>query len=461
MTQNKKYPPGPINWCGLFGLTWRHAFMYWWDPLNFSTELNEYGDLVFLRVFTKHSYHVNHPDLIHDVLVTKKNCFVKQPRQMRVLRQLFGDGLLTSSGELWLKQRRMLQQVMHPDHLSRFADMTVLLTREWFKDKSQGCEIDVVDDMADLISSITVESMFGLEPSEEAARLSLATRVVAEAMTREIRSMFTLPDWLPLKTKQRKRWAIQTLNGFADKAIHQRRRESTPTDDLLSRLLLAVDNEGDGQGMSNEQARYEAITMLVAGQHTTAASLSWLWLLVSNHLDVREQLIDEAACLETDELTFSDLEKLPYTEMVIKETLRIYPTAWALFSREAIEDVELGGYTLRKGSWVHIYPWVIQRDPQFFPDPLKFDPERFAPGRIESMHPHAYFPFGMGPHVCIGARLAMVQMKLIVASVLRQFRVTPAPNQKPLVVEPHVAIRPEGSVNVCLTPLNVTAPFIP
>jgi cytochrome P450 len=315
--------------------------------------------------------------------------------------------------------------------------------------------------MADLISTITMKAMFGLKPSNEARRLSVATRYASEAIIREIRSLFTLPDWLPTKAKRRKRWGLRTLTNFIDRAIERRRRggsdgDASVEDDLLARLLLAVDHEGDGKGMTNEQARYEAITMLAAANHTTSASLAWICHLVSEHPQVQDRLINEAAMLGTDELSYSDLEKLPYTEWVIKEALRVYPSAWSLFARQAAEDVELGGYTLREGSWVFIYPWVTHRDPRYFPDPLKFDPERFAPGRVESMHPHAYFPFGMGPHVCLGARLAMLEMKLIVASVMRRFSIVPVLKQKSLVVEPHVGIRPEGGLKVCLEPLHAT-----
>jgi cytochrome P450 len=451
LTQRHKDPPGPLNFGRWLGATWRHYFRLRWDPLKFVTDLNQkYGDLTFFQIFHKRAYLVNHPDLVHEVLVSKKHSFCKAPRQLRIQRQVFGDGLLMSQGELWLKQRRLLQKAFHSDHLPRFADMTVSLTRRRLDDWPEDAEINIADEMAELIAAISMKSQFGMEPSEETTRLSLAAMHASDAVVEESRALFAIPDWLPTNAKRKKMSAMRSAHRFVDQAIQERRQADLPQDDLLSLLLLATDDEDDDRGMSDLQARYEALTMLFASNGTTTVALSWTLYLLSQHPEVQRRLLLETAALGSDDPTYDDLQKLPYTDMVLKEAMRMYPPAWCLFSREAVEDVELGGYLLPKGSWALIFPWGTHRDARFFPDPLQFDPERFAPGRVEAMHPQAYFPFGMGPHVCIGARLAMVEMKLVLAMVMRRFELQPPRNSKPPRIEPHIVLWPKGGIWISL-----------
>ena len=261
-----------------------------------------------------------------------------------------------------------------------------------------------------------------------------------------------IPDWMPLPGKRRKRWAIRTLDQLVRGIIRERRASGQDQADLLTMLLLAVDDEGDGRGMTDEQARDEAITLFNAGHDTTAAALAWVWYMVASHRAIEDRLIEEIdAVLGGNEPTLADAGRLPYVEMVIKESLRLYPPTWSLVPREVVEPVEIGGYPIARGSWIYIFPYVTQRDPRFFKDPETFDPERFSPVRIDEIPQHAYIPFGGGPRVCIGEKFAMMEMILIVATVLQKMRVKLAADQGEIEPEPLIAARPKGGLRIAVS----------
>jgi cytochrome P450 len=305
--------------------------------------------------------------------------------------------------------------------------------------------------MTHLTLEIIAKTLFDVELSEQTARLGEAVRVVSEAYVREAGNPLGLPDWLPLPGKRRKRRAINMLHDMIEDIIRRRRGSREDHGDLLSMLLLAVDEEGDGSGMSDQQARDEAITLFNAGHDSTAAALAWIWYLVAKHPAVETRLVEEVdTVLAGRAAGYGDVPRLPYTEMVVKEALRLYPPTWSMFPREAVASVEIGGYTIPKRSWVYIFPWVTHRDPRFFENPAKFEPERFAPGRSDKIPQYAYFPFGGGPRVCIGNTFATMEMILILASVLQEFRVKLAADQPEAEPEVMIAIRPKGGMRVLL-----------
>jgi cytochrome P450 len=311
--------------------------------------------------------------------------------------------------------------------------------------------LDVAQAMTQLTLSIIARTLFDVEVSGQAAELGAAVRVLAEELLKDLSSFLLLPDWLPLPGKLRKRRALRTLDNLIWGIIRQRRASGVDKGDLLSMLLLAVDEESDGTGMTDRQVRDEALTLFNAGHDSTAAGLAWVWYLIARHPEVEARLLAEVRdVLGERTATYEDVARLRYLEMVLKESLRLYPPTVALFIREALEPVELGGYPVAKGDWVYLFPWVTQRDGRFFEEPEKFDPERFAPGRAEKIPQYAYFPFGGGPHVCIGNTFAQMEMALIVATVQQQYRLELAPDQGPVEPELHVAIRPRGGLRVRL-----------
>ena len=443
-----RYPAGPKDY--LLGLTLARQFRN--HTLQFITDVGRtYGDMAYFRMGRVRAYVVNHPQLIREVLVTKHKSFRRPPMLVRPLAKVDGQGLVLSEGDLWLRQRRLMQPAFNPKRFEGYAHITVEYTRRMLDRWSTGAALDVAEEMTHLTLEIIAKTLFDVEVSEQTARLGQAVRVISEEYTREAGNPFQLPDWLPLPRQRRKRWAIDTLHGMIGDIIRARRGSREDHGDLLSMLLLAVDEEGDGRGMSDQQARDEAITLFNAGHDSTAAALTWIWYLVAKHPAVEARLVEEVdTVLAGRAAGYADVPRLPYTEMMVKEALRLYPPTWSMFPREAVASVEIGGYTIPKRSWVYVFPWVTHRDPRFFENPEKFEPERFAPGRSDKIPQYAYFPFGGGPRVCIGNTFATMEMILILASVLQAFRVKLAADQSDAEPEVMIAIRPKGGMRVVL-----------
>jgi cytochrome P450 len=261
------------------------------------------------------------------------------------------------------------------------------------------------------------------------------------------------PDWLPFAWQRRKRWAMKLLDDFICGIIRQRRASGEDRGDLLSMLLLAVDEEGEGGGMTDEQARSEAMTLLLAGHDTTAAGLTWIFYLLAQHPEVESRVIDELEqVLGGRPPTAADVPRLAYTERVIKEALRLYPPAIAVVARQAAADVEIGGYLIPKGSIVRAFSYILQHDARWFPDPERFDPERFAPGNVEKIPQFAYFPFGGGPRVCVGNTFAMMEMTLVTATILQRCRLNLSPTQGPVELLQSMSLRPRGGLQMTVAP---------
>jgi cytochrome P450 len=452
----KNLPPGPTG--HFFGLSLAREFAR--DPLNFITRIaRTWGDVAWFRMGPIRAAFVSHPDQIREVLVTKAKSFQKQPRTLDALRQVDGEGLVITEGDFWLRQRRLLQPAFSPKRMGRYAELIVERTWRMMERWHPGQRLEVVDEMTHLTVEIIAKVFYDVELTGKAARLGDAVRVLSQAFYEEVSSPVKLPDWLPLPAKRRKRWAIRTLHDLIDGIIRERREAGNiDRGDLLSMLLLAVDVEGDGTGMSDRQARDEAVTMFNAGHDSTAAALAWIWYLVARHPAVQSRLVEESRrVLGERRATADDVPRLTCAEGVVREALRLYPPVWALIGRVAQEDVELGGYTIPRGSEVFMFPWVVQRDPRFFENPLDFDPERFSSGRIEKIPAYAWLPFGAGPHICIGQTLALTEMTLILATVLQRYTLQPAAGQPHDVdPEPLLAIRPKGGLRMIVTPISRT-----
>jgi len=444
-----RYPAGPSN--RLLGLSLARRFRH--HPLEFITEIGRtYGDLAYFQLGPLRAYFVNQPRLIREVLVTKHKHFCRPKWITKGLAKIDGNGLVLSDGDFWLRQRRLVQPAFASRRFGPYATATVDYTLEMLERWSNGGALDVAEEMTQLTLRIIGKTLFGVELSSQLTTISQAERIISASYVAEAGNPFALPDWLPLPGKRRKRWAIRTLDQLVRGFIRERRASGQDHGDLLSMLLLAVDEEGDGRGMTDEQARDEAITLFNAGHDTTAAALAWVWYMVATHRAVEERLIDEVdSVLGGSPPTLADAGRLPYVEMVIKESLRLYPPTWSLVPREVVDPIELDGYPIARGSWVYIFPYVTQRDSRFFKDPEKFDPERFSPVRSDEIPQHAYIPFGGGPRVCIGEKFAMMEMILIVATVLQKVRVKLAADQGAIEPEPLIAIRPKGGLRVAIS----------
>lgn len=446
-----KNPPGPGFWQGL--ATGRRFKQ---DALGLLGKWQrDYGDIVYLGVGGLRFYWLFHPDLAREVLVTQARRFRRAGRQVQVLREWDGDGLVTSDGDFWVRQRRLVQPAFNARRFPGYArEMTVATARlvdRWLKEQPARVEMNAA--MTDLTLDIMAGTFFGGGISEHTRQLSEAVAVLSEYATREIGKPFSLPNWVPLPGIRRKLRAIDFLNETIDRLIRQRRVSQEDRGDLLSMLLHATDDEGDGQGLTDEQVRHEAMTLFLAGHDTTGGALPWVWYLLARNPEAEARLVEEVQRVLQGRLpTAEDLPQLAYTQMVVKETLRLYPQAYVLFARVAAEDVELGGYQIPRGSQVYPVPYIIHRDARWHPDPQCFEPERFAPQRFDQLPNCAWIPFGAGPRACIGAAFATMEMVLIVATIMQRVQLSLAPEQGEAEPLPLFSLRPKGGLQMTVAP---------
>jgi cytochrome P450 len=449
------YPPGPSTWSFGFGT----ARQIKRDILGFYMRMaRTYGDVVYMRLGPYRDYSFFHPDAIREVLVTKARHFEKMPMQRRIFSRWIGNGLLISEGDVWLRQRRLMQPAFHPRRFAAYGRMMVECTRQmldaWLQGSPSGGSVDVPLGAAltDLTLAIICKTMFGADVRGEARQLGQAVAVLNEVAMREMMNPLLTPDWLPLPFKFRKRWAIRLLHGTLEQIIRERRADGEDRGDLLSMLLLARDEEGDGAGLSDEEIRDQAMTFFLAGHDTTAAGLLWALYLLAKHPEAEARVAAEVSSVLQDRLPAAeDAAKLLYTQMVLREAMRLYPPAIGAFARCVTEEVQIAGYTLHPGSVVHVFNYVTHHDPRWFPDPERFDPERFAAGWEQRAPQFAYWPFGGGPRVCIGNQFAFLEMTLIVATLMQRCRLETPPGQPDAVPVATLALRPKDEIRLRLS----------
>jgi cytochrome P450 len=467
----KTYPPGPNDWClGLLIMAKMRK-----DILGFYQEmLRKYGDVVYMRLGPFRDYTFFHPEQIKEILVTKAKQFVKLHTQRAVLAQWDGNGLLLSEGDFWLRQRRLMQPAFHPKRFGRYGEIMVDCTQRLLKTWEERCqregflEIDFNEAMTDLTLDIVSRTLFGADiPASQVHAIGQAVASLNEiAMTELVSGLVTMGEWsgwydwrkwLPKAHRQRKAEATGLLDQVIRGFIAERRKTGEDKGDLLSILLSSVDEEADGKGMTDEQARDEALVLFLAGHDTTASGLTWISYALAQYPEWTAKVRQELAQVLGDRLpTAADAPKLGQLDRFIKETLRRWPPAVGVFARENVADVEIGGWPLKKGAIVHMISYVVHHDPRWFPEPTKFDPARFLPERLATLPQFAYFPFGGGPRSCIGNTFATLEMMLVAATLLQRFDLTLAPGQGEPELLTQLSLRPKGGLKLRLTPRRTT-----
>jgi cytochrome P450 len=437
-----RMPPGPAAPCFGLGLARRLRN----EPLEFATELaSQFEELAFFPLGPYQAVVVNHPDLIREVLVTNAKHFRKLPRIMQVIGQLDGNGVPVNESPSWSGRRRVLQRAFSAERLVHFAEVTVATTRQWLAGQEEGTSFDVTEVMMRLTLAILLRALFGVElTSERVALVCDAVGDLSELLVNEMGQPFKLPEWLPGDTRRRKRLAIDVMDGLFQEMVHSR-RSAGMAEDTLGLMLSGIGVGGQAQ------VRDETLSLLHAGHETMAAGLAWTCYLLAAHPDIQENVAHEVNGLsECRPVSVEDLPRLCQTGRVVKESLRLYTPTWTLFPREALGDTIVGDYLIPRGSWVFIFPYALHRNPRWFERPEEFDPERFAPERVERIAPGAYIPFGIGSHLCLGARFAPMAKTLIVATILREFRLDLVADQGVPQPEPFLALRPRGSLRLKL-----------
>lgn len=443
LKNDRPLPPGPG---GRFPTG--NLLDYTRDHLGFLTRCaREYGDVVGLRFVNVPVYLLSHPDHIEYVLVKNNRNFIKS-RGERVSLGFLGGGLLTSEGSFWRCQRRLAQPAFHRERISFYGEVMVKSTERMAVGWRDGEARDVHRDMMRLTLEIVARTLFGvpLKPAEF-EEVGGALAVIAERFTGWGGVFFQVPEKVPTPGNLRFKRALRQLDALIYGIIRGRREsgeEAGFRGDLLSMLLAARDEE-TGEGMSDKQLRDEVMTIFLAGHETTANALSWAWRLLAEHPEAENRLHNELGEVLADRPpTFEDLSRLRYADTIVKESLRLYPPAWA-FGREAVEDCEIGGCHVPAGTQLIMSQWVTHRDPRYYDAPTEFRPERWADGLAERLPRYAYFPFGGGPRLCIGQSFAKMEAVLLLATMAQRFRLRPVPGEQ-VKPQPSITLRPRNGM---------------
>ncbi len=378
--------------------------------------------------------------------------FGKDTFAYRAARVALGNGLLTSEGDFWRRQRRLAAPAFHQKRIEALGDMmtsaTIDMLQTWDGYAARKQVFDIAAEMSALTLRIVGQTLFRIDLTNETGEISLAVTAALERMTRDLMKPLALPLRVPTPGNLRFRKVLQTLDRVVFDIIAERRRAPGDRRDLLSMFMLAED-EDTGERMTDKQLRDEVLTMLMAGHETSANVLTWTWYLLSQHPDVEAKLAAELReVLDGRMPAMHDLSRLTYAEMVLQESMRIYPAIYS-FHRNAIREDEIRGYAIAPGQVLSISPYVVHRHPEFWPDAEQFDSERFTPDRVAERHRFAYIPFAAGPRLCIGNRFALAEMQLILATVAQRYRLRPVAGQK-VIPQAQVTLRPKYGIRATL-----------
>lgn len=422
------------------GSTLRTLLAFRGDRLSFLRKLKEdHGDVVRFHIATQAVWLLSHPEHIRDVLVVNQKKFMKG-RGIQMMKQLLGEGLLTSEGEFHLRQRRMVQPAFHRQRVASYATSMVedaRKMREHWATLPPGEAVEMSQEMMRLTLIIAGRTLFDADVSDEANEVGQAltdAMTVAERIPNPLAGLLAL---LPLPSNRRFAKARQHLDDVIYGIIRERRGSNLDRGDFLSMLLMAQDEEGGTGGMTDSQVRDEALTIFLAGHETTATALTWTWYLLSQHPEAEAKLHAELdAVLQGRLPTFEDLPKLRYTEMVFAEAMRLYPPAW-IIGRRALVDHEIDGHQIKAGDLTLHSQYLVHHDERWFPEPEKFIPERWTPELKEARPKFSYFPFGGGTRTCIGEAFAWMEASLVIATLAQQWKAKLVPNHP---VEPRALI---------------------
>ena len=400
----------------------------------------DYGPLTSFRIGPRRVFLASAPDLIEQVLITDAKHYIKH-------FGVLGNGLVTSEGEYWHRQRKLIQPVFLKARVQSYAPIMGELTERMLDSWTSGKTVLINDEFGTLTSRIALKTLFDLNHDGDRERFNETLRLSFDLMSARLRRIFKLPLWMPtLETLCLKR-SISELERKVGGFIAAARARQDMGDDLLSRLMLA--QHEDGTRMSDRQLRDEVMTLYLAGHETTSLTLSWTWYLLAQHQRVEEKLVSEwQQVLGGRTPTVDQLQQLPYTAAVIAESMRLLPPVYAI-GREAIGDLELGGYRVRRGYTVLMSQWVNHRDPEYFPEPEQFRPERWENGLAKRLPKFAYYPFGGGQRMCIGSTFASIETPIVLATVGQRYRFT-VDSEADIGIKPQITLEPANGIPATL-----------
>ncbi len=400
----------------------------------------QYGSVSHYRLGPNHIVFLNDPELIREVLVTQAASFIKERTQRR-MKILLGEGLITSEGEVHMRQRRIAAPAFHRQRIAAYGDMMTARAATMREEWQPGVEIDAVAEMMRLALQVVARTIFDTDVTEDVQTINTEVNAIMDLYN----FLIALPKaeallHLPIPGLMRFKEARRRLDAVVHRMIDQRRRSGEDRGDLLSMLLASRDTERDQSKLTDEQVRDEVTTIFLAGYETVANALAWTWLLLAENPRAEAKLHAELDTVLAGRLpTLADLPQLRYTEMVLSESMRLYPPAWAM-GRQSTAVVELGPYRLPAGTYFFFSQYIMQRTPEYFPDPLRFEPERFTPEKKAARPKFAYFPFGGGNRQCIGESFAWMEAVLLTATLAQRWRLRMVPGQR-VAVQPKITLR--------------------
>ncbi len=411
------------------------------NPILLFEYLQEkYGPVTHYMLGPSHIVFLNDPDMIREVLVTQSPLFIKERTQRR-MKILLGEGLITSDGETHMRQRRIAAPAFHRQRIAAYGEMMTARAAGMRAEWQPGVEIDAVGEMMRLALQVVARTIFDTDVTEDVQTINNEVNAIMKLYN----FLIALPKaeallHLPIPGLMRFKRARKKLDAVVHRMIDQRRSSEYDHGDLLSMLLASRDEERDGSRLTDEQVRDEVTTIFLAGYETVANALAWTWLLLAQNPDAEAKMHSEIDnVLEGRLPTMADLPQLRYTEMVLSESMRLYPPAWAM-GRQATAPVTIGPYHLPKGTYFFFSQYIMQRTEKYFPDPLRFDPERFTPEAKAARPKFTYFPFGGGNRQCIGESFAWMEAVLLTATIAQKWRLRLVPGQR-VEVQPKITLR--------------------
>lgn len=435
-------PPGPKSFIPGVNL-----FSIRRNPIKFLTNIAEqYGEIAYFKLGPQPVFLLNNPEHIRDVLITHNKSFMKGEGLQRAKR-LLGEGLLTSEGEFHLRQRRLAQPAFHRQRIAGYgatmAEYSARMRDGW----KAGEERDIAREMMRLTLAIAGKTLFDADVETEADEIGDALSNAMDSFNRLTLPFSQLLERLPLPGTRRFQKARERLDETIYRMIRERRASGEDRGDLLSMLMQARDSEGDGTGMTDEQLRDEAMTIFLAGHETTANALVWTWYLLSQHPAVEARFHAEINDVLNGRMaTAEDYPRLRYTEMVFAEAMRMYPPAW-IIGRRALVDYQINGYHIPARSIILMSQYVMHHNPKYFPDPDRFDPERWTSEARETRPKFSYYPFGGGPRLCIGESFAWMEGALVLATIAQRWRLRLVAGH-PVEMQPLVTLRPKHGIRM-------------
>lgn len=419
------------------------------DPLAFMTKCSqEYGEIVPIRLAFTPALLLSNPKHIEQVLKNRE-LFVK-PKLLKRLHLLLGQGLLTSEGDTWFRERRLAQPVFQQKKIADYGQVMVEYTEKMLETWQDGETREIADDMMRLTFNIVMKTLFSSDVSEEEATdIRKAMRISADWFLEARKSVVPfISDRIKSPSNVRYKSATEQMDKHIYRIINQRRASGENPGDLLS-MMMQVRDEDDGSQMNDKQLRDAIATIIFAGHETSANTLAWIWTLLSQNPEAKTKLQQELKeVLGQRSPTVADLPSLRYTNMVIKESIRLYPVVWNMIS-ETSAECEIDGYRVPAGYTIIMSQWVMQRSERYFEQAEMFKPERWGSDLEKQLPKGVYVPFGDGPRICIGKNFALMETALLLATIAQKFELALVPDQS-IVPQPTITLQPKNGVKAVL-----------